>query len=221
MTGKPMRYALIPMLALVAPALATSLLIDIRKDNPTLACGDLGPDTFYFPRDTFRSPEDEDGRGDELFRNWFSPHLASMGEPSFTCGAVIEGDSIRFLWLRSFDQPVMIRVSHQDGAYLLTAIVMNGMGGYPDTKDVAQRIDRAVSEDDWRALAANLALIRFQDMPSTALGGGADGSEWIIETSMQGEHHVAARWMGGHGLRQIGLLLLTLSGLSIPPDDIY
>ena len=50
---------------------------------------------------------------------WYSVGLAAMGEQALWAG---DRESYRFLWLRAFDEPVMIRIdSAPDGTGVLTA----------------------------------------------------------------------------------------------------
>ena len=71
---------------------------------------------------------------DDLRQRWYSKHLAAMHEPSLwdlSKRPKKSGEAYRFLWLRTFDEPVAIRVEKAtDGAARLYTRVLDGKGGY-------------------------------------------------------------------------------------------
>ncbi|REJ74837.1 MAG: hypothetical protein DWQ30_20035 [Acidobacteria bacterium] len=70
----------------------------------------------YFPEATWGP----DGDADEFRREWYSKHLSALQEPSLQAVARDpRAEVYRFLWLRSFDQPVALRV-HLSGRAKIT-----------------------------------------------------------------------------------------------------
>jgi len=49
---------------------------------------------------------------DELIRNWYSAELCAMGEGPLELPAEAGALRFRFLWIRSFDPPVAIRIEY-------------------------------------------------------------------------------------------------------------
>ncbi len=172
--------------------------------------GDLPISASYWSPGTF------DESSDELLRNWYSAQLCAMGEAPLA--APSPGRSrIRFLWLRSFQPGVAVRVEFIPGATELVAIELDGAGGYaPGT--VARRMERSLLPEDRGKLQQTLAESDFWNLPTRESRLGLDGAEWIIEVAEHDRYHVVDRWSGGE-VETLGLLLLDLSQLE--PDPIY
>lgn len=216
------RILLALLVGLAFPAAATQPA-DVRGINPSLACGSQGPDTLYFPAGTFRPVVEDDldlDRWDRFQREWYSQQLAAMREPSLTCGDVGSIEAVRFLWLRAFNEPIAIRITKSGTDYALTTTTLAYAPGM-EIGAVQDQYQKPISEDEWMTLVSSLAPIRFWEMPADVANAGGDGSYWVIEVRLNGRYHVATRWAGGHGLRQIGIAMLILSGLQIDPDDVY
>jgi hypothetical protein len=187
----------------------------ITSDNPKVAssisqCPPDGPDSFYIPSASL----------DAFRRGWYSEHLSAMGEPSLSCGAPTVVESYRFLWLRTFHQPIAIRITHTGKQYQLDGVVLNGAGGYAPGR-VLRRTRRTLSLTQWEQAISALEAIEFWTMPTAnneilAL----DGAQWIIE-GRSDHYHMVDRWGGADGLQRVGLIFLNLSGISIGADSIY
>ena len=80
----------------------------------------------YFPKGSL------DSRGDEFKDDWYSHQLTALQEPSlFAMMKTPSSESYRFLWLRTFDHPIAIRLDLQpDGTGILTTKVASGTGGF-------------------------------------------------------------------------------------------
>jgi len=57
----------------------------------------------YFPVGTFGP-----GNSDLFVRKWYSKHLVAMGEPSLSWGVLEDPETYRFLWLRTWQNPVAV-----------------------------------------------------------------------------------------------------------------
>lgn len=81
---------------------------------------------------------------------------------------------------------------------------------------------RKLSSDEWQSLLDALTRSDFWKLPSWRGGGGVDGAQWIVEARVGARYHVVDRWTPQPGsFRDLGLLFLKLSGLSIPERQIY
>ncbi len=203
---------------------------DIRSENPTLTCGNQGPNTFYFPAKTFA--ESYEG-ADEFRREWYSRHLAAMNEPSLTCDSRVNTEAFRFLWLRSSRYPIVIRVTRLAEGGLLTAVVLDGKGGHAPGK-VLQSVEKRLTEDDWVSIQKMSEAVGFWTMPTSEehrtkiLPDGSveieirgDGAQWIVEGLQPDKYKIVDRWGGLDGIRAFGLKFLELSGIELPADDVY
>lgn len=185
-------------------------------------------DEYYFPSGVFEETYPSE---DKFRRDWYSPHLRAMGESSLSCGAIASADEdYRFLWLRSFHQPVAVRVSRKGEVFTLTATVLSGAGGY-EPGHVSRRIVRRLSSEDWRRISAAIEALKFWEMPtskSEETGIDAegdkyvlvhgDGAQWVLEGRSE-RYHVVDRWGGEGGIEAVGLLLLELAGIA--PEPLY
>jgi hypothetical protein len=151
---------------------------------------------------------------DEFRRRWYAKHLSAMDEPSLSCGATTEAETYRFVWLRTFDRPVAVRVSRVGRDARLTAVESTGAGGYaPGT--AAKRVSRTLSPPEWQALEAALRRADFWTTPTAPHAGeqGLDGAQWIIEARRGPAYHVVDRWSPPEGpYRELGLMFLRLAG---------
>jgi hypothetical protein len=195
---------------LAAPAWAYSL----RPVCPTVEAAD-----YFFPAGVL-VPSRPDS--DRFARAWYSKHLRVMGEPSLSCGPPLANETYRFVWLRTFNRPIAVRLSSEGASFRLVAVELTGAGGY-DPGSISTRAEKMITESDWRALAAALARIGFWSMPSREAKPGIDGSRWIVEgVRPNSGYHIVDRWSPKEGsYRDAGLLFLTLAGIVVPDDERY
>lgn len=179
-----------------------------------LVCDGTGANTYYFPAGALNI-EGAPGVSDDFVRRWYSAHLLAMNEPSLSCGAPSSDEAYRFLWLRSFHQPIAVRVSRAGRSYELVATALSGAGGYEPGR-VVQRVRRELTEDEWRRVTHALQRISFWQMsanpPTEEIG--VDGAQWIIE-GRSASYHVVDRWSGDDGVAAVGDLFLDLSDIRV------
>jgi hypothetical protein len=168
------------------------------------------PETLYFPAGTFS----EDDERDLFSQTWYSQNLERMEEPVLSCAPPEADETYRFLWLRTFHNPVAVRIFEQGNAYRLEAVVLDGAGGY-DPGHISRRISKEPSATEWQNVMAALEEVRFWQMPVKNLNvWGFDGAQWIIEACHDGRYHVVDRWGGANGIQVVGQVFLNLAGLS-------
>jgi hypothetical protein len=162
----------------------------------------------YFPPNVFGDTPAERFRA-----AWYANTLCVLGEPPLSPPGSGER-RLRFLWLRSFDPAISIRVERVDGLTRLFAIESAHVNRGP----VARSVERHVSLLEMRDLDRAVRDLGFWSLPTTRESNGLDGAQWILEISDSDRYHVVDRWSGGE-LLHIGRLLLSYSGLD--PDPIY
>jgi len=149
---------------------------------------------------------------DAFVRHWFSSYLLSMKEPTLSCGQAT-GASYRFLWLRSFHHPIVVRVVYEADIASLTAVELDGAGGRIPGVEI-RRVARWLSAEESSALLTELRKATFWDLPSREKRMGIDGAEWLIEGRDGVRYHVVRRWSPVAGpVREIGLQLLRVANL--------
>jgi hypothetical protein len=175
----------------------------------------------YFPTKS----ADGDPQLDPFLIRWYSSDLKALEEPSLLELAKSPGSiSYRFLWLRTFHNPVAIRLDvMSDGTSILTTKVTNGAGGYSPGKLIVNST-RKLSLEQLRGFLKSVEKTRFWIMPTLdEERNGCDGSEWIIEGVKDGQYHVVTRWSPDSGaVRELGLILLSdLAQMKIPEQEMY
>lgn len=206
------RVIAIVLLAWVSACASTSGPVAVAPPAD-LSCEGAGADTYYFPAGIL-DIEGAADPSDAFVRHWYSAHLAAMNEPSLSCGANAS-EAYRFLWLRSFHQPIAVRVSRTGQHFELVATVLSGHAGY-EPGHIAQRVRRELTEEEWTLVMRALERTSFWEMsanpPTEEIG--VDGAQWIIEGS-SGRYHVVDRWGGDDGVAAVGSVLLDLSDIRV------
>ena len=182
------------------------------------ACPAAGDD-YFFPSGIFSKRNSD---LDQFKRHWYSESLTRMGEPSLSCAASDDTTTYRFLWLRTFSQPISVRVSLHANEVRIEAFKLSGAGGY-DPGVVSTHIEKVVTTSDWDKLEAALDKVEFWNLPTepSTNDAGADGAQWIIEGERNGTYHVADRWSPEGPYRELGLLFLQIAGISVTEAEIY
>jgi hypothetical protein len=176
----------------------------------------------YFPQGVL----EDNPQGDSFRSNWYSKHLKALGEPSLSQMAKdSKAESYRFVWLRTFHHPVIVRVDIKaDGSAELTTKVSNGAGGYEPGK-LIENASRPLIQRQTDKFLATIKRLQFWELPTneTSEGVGCDGSQWIIEAVKDGKYHVVDRWTPGKGaVHDLGLtFIFGLAQMRIPKDELY
>jgi hypothetical protein len=146
-----------------------------------------------------------------------------MGEPLLCMDLEDQSSySYRFLWLRTFHQPVTIRMDIRNDfrTATLTAKVTDGKGGYESGKLVFVE-KTAVTEQSLTHVLDLVDRCEFWDLPSIDRRSiGFDGAQWIIEGRRGGKYHLVDRWSPEPGpFRELALTFLDLA--KVDAKNIY
>ncbi len=148
----------------------------------------------------------------------YAAFLTAAGEPALYTGqgkVALDGERVvRFLWLRTFHPPIVIRITfRKDKPPRLVAKRLTGMGGY-DVGKVDLTIDRRL--DGGEADRINVLLAKedvFVSAPPSCGPPGTDGAQWMVEGVYAASYHFARAWSPRDGkVREIGMALLALAG---------
>ena len=195
-----------------AVAFIGSLIVTIALANQ---------DKFY-PADAFGG----DSKGNQEWIALYSKYLGALKEPSlFEQSKSSSSQSYRFLWLRSFHKPVVVRLDvGGDGIGRVAIKIGSGPGvSAAIVGPVEERIRRLTKQQTDSFLDQVNALGFWQLSPQEDPVAGPDGARWIVEGVKDGQYHVAHRWTPQNGaVRTLGLALaIDLGHLKIPADEIY
>ncbi len=166
----------------------------------------------------------------------YSMQLEAMGERALNGGPSYE--AYRFLWLRAFKRPVMVRIESREGVLVLEAKEADGMAAFAPGK-VSEHVRRLLSKREWDGLRAVIAASGFWAMSSAErdviqgdVEAVADGAVWLVEGARFQEHRVVA--LGtvhilpansrreNEQLRDAALRMLQVAGVDLTqPGEIY
>jgi len=204
------------ILASLVSAQAQSRRLITSNDPP-----DVNPQ--YFPTGVFSEyPDIADSRARGVAK-----FLRAIGEPSLLDAAKNKSsDSYRLLWLRTFNQPIAIRLTiRPDGTGQLMGVEMTGKSGF-DLGVVATTEIVEVSQDQIHQFQDLLQTTEYWSMPTLDVRLHEerirDGADWILEGSRDGRYHVVARTSPSIGTyRDACLYLINLSKIEVEANRVY
>lgn len=174
----------------------------------------------FFPKSTFSTSD----KTDEEIASRYVAQLKALHEPS-----LLEltdypiSHSFRFLWLRTFNHPIALRLTILDesGVAQLTVKVADGRGGYdpgslivnkslPVSVQEVQGFLKLVDQSKFWKLAAKEEIVQSDGKIVVT----TDGANWVIEGVQSKRYHLVDRSSPPDGdYRNMALELLRLSGL--------
>jgi hypothetical protein len=174
--------------------------------TPTPTPPNWSPDD-YFPAGVFSDREDEN----RYWASSFSLALAAFDEPPlFSRKPDKEIECYRFLWTRSFHNPVVLRVDvkGEDDANLTIKVGELAPWSHKIRK-LTRNEKKRLGKDAVESLKAAVRRTNFFELPPYEKVEGLDGSYWTIEALVAGRYHVVTRWSPEKGpVREIGMMLI-------------
>jgi hypothetical protein len=140
--------------------------------------------------------------------------ICEMGEEPLPASPA--EDAYRFLWLRSRQGPVFVRVEKLQGGSTLVAAELDLTG------KVLRRARRPLESGEWAALQAAVDATSFWNLSTDDELGAADGAMWTLEGKRGGEYHNASQWSPERGpFRVAGEAFLVASRFSFRAAEVY
>ncbi len=170
-------------------------------------------ETHYFPIGALTC---DAGVDDAFRRAWYSRALEAMGEPSLS-GGTIGQETYRFLWLRTWSRPVVVRFGLDTAPVRLHVIELDGAGGFDQGK-VSRRDAEQLGPEDSLALLHALESADIWSMPTEDPKVGLDGAQWILEARRGDAYRAIDRWSPDAGpYRTLCELLLRKARVQFDP----
>lgn len=179
----------------------------------------------YFPPALFEQSIDCGGDGggrwpviDEFEADWFGRELRAFDEPSLYrawTNREAAARSLRFTWLRSFHDPIVVRIDRlADGGASLVAR-QRSVGRRQGTQN--RQLSRHLTPVEVLDLDAILVRAALPAQPARNCPFGTDGARWIIESVDPSTGYTYLnRWSPEEGpVRELGLHLVALTGWEI------
>ncbi len=189
----------------------------LSRDVTRIAKGSSG----YFQKDEFSG---DYATRDDFVSDWYGKHLNAMQEPSLVSPGDFDKEVYRFLWLRTFNRPIAVRVERSFERANLIVTELSGAGGY-EPGNVLRRETISITDKSWCDFIAMLEVSRFWELGGPNMDEqGLDGASWILEGVREGRYHLVERWSPQDGdYRKYCIFLLRISGFYVEKlgDELY
>ena len=161
-----------------------------------------------------------------LMNEWYGKHLRAMDEQTLIKGHAPDLEVYRFLWLRTFHHPIVVRVEKNPFGATLVMKETDGAGGYGAGKIIDMR-QIGLTEKEWCYFSYLLEEADFWNESLELDGqGGFDGAQWILEGARENHYTAVDRWSpraGESTIREACIYLLQLSRIDVDKlgNDLY
>jgi hypothetical protein len=153
------------------------------------------PGVNYFPTDSlFFSSVSKSASSDSFVRRWYSEILYNLREPVLYNykGA---GQSIRFVWLRPFENPVVIRLNNFNDTAYVNIKELNIQYSGNEVSEIIKDTMIALDVEKWQRSLSMLEANNFwnavtEDTLSNTL---KDGTSWFLECRSGEKYHCINR----------------------------
>jgi hypothetical protein len=189
-----------------------------------LALGGSSVGQQYFPEAAFGDQK----KSNDFIVEWYSQQLKALQEPSlWETSKSIKGQVYRFLWLRSFNHPVVVRLNvNDDGTGTLVTKVGDGQGGYPPGKLIENRT-QDLSKQQTQRFLDEVKELKYWDLPSREETNpevvNLDGARWVVEAVRRVNYKIVDRWSPEKGpIKTLGLTMtIELAGMKLLYQEVY
>ncbi len=145
-----------------------------------------------------------------------------MNEPKLFLDTT-KNEIYRFTWLRTFHNPVAIRIEKIGDTYTLYWKLCDGAGGYAPGQLTINK-QKTIDKSTWDEFVNRVNQIDFWNIKSSETEIlGTDGSRWILEGKSSTNYHVVDRWTPSEKGQyyQCCNYLIGLTNLKIKSSDKY
>jgi hypothetical protein len=147
---------------------------------------------LYFPIKSFQDTS-LFNKLDTFQNKWYSEQLGALKEP-IIFSDTSKFEIYRFTWLRTFHNPIAIRIEHRDKNYFMVWKVCDGKGGYAPGKLKVSKIMQ-INRQEWKKFIKLIRVLDFWSLPTSDYRlTGVDGAQWILEGKSENRYHVVDRW---------------------------
>jgi hypothetical protein len=182
----------------------------------------------YFPPASLGDTPSEE----QYLSDWYSKQLTALHEPSLWQESLRNpgAEVYRFLYLRSFDHPISVRLTvTAEGSGLLTAKETNGQGGFHTGRLIRNTTVRLSKQDtQWFCDRLDLDEVGYWKLPSRQKAEKGmitvDGAQWIVEGAKNGHYKIVDRTSPPveDPIHWIGIdLMIHLAHLRLLYQDVY
>jgi len=195
--------------------------------------------TFYFPKTIRQDSQFIKVEMEDFMNDWYSCNLHCFKEPILS-NYYLGHDIYRFLWLRSFDRPVIFSLNKDENKVWLTIKILNKHPQVNEVKyfvpDLEHKyiIDSVVKADrqailvydetkyltikEWQEFEELLNNSLFWKSKPYQFSIQIDGSDWTIESHLKNQYWFVNKNSPNDSFKAAGVYLINKSGLK---ESIY
>jgi hypothetical protein len=109
-----------------------------------------------------------------------------------------KGDFLRFIWLRAFENPVVIRVNKFDDTIYanIKELKIKSSGDKP--AEIKKDTIVVITQNDWQNFLSPIRQNNFWNLPYNKTSLNKDGTTWFLECRTNNQYHVIQRWDDGY-----------------------
>jgi hypothetical protein len=152
------------------------------------------PPIHYFFSSVSKSPD-----SDSFVRRWYAEILYNLKEPVLYnyCGA---GQSIRFVWLRPFGNPVVVRLNNFNDTVYVNIKELTIKSSRDEVPEIVKDTLIALDVIKWRKSLSMLEANNFWNaITENVLSDGIkDGTVWFLECRLPDKYHCINRSDDGY-----------------------
>lgn len=188
-------------------------------------------DNCYFPAGYFLNLSDnweDDLSRDYLFdmkmysSQGISNFLQKIEEPCLYKNDDIKNTQsvFRFTWLRTFHNPVCLRLENNGDTHMLHWKLLDGAGGYEHGK-VSVSKSKRISSKKYEEFIRLFQKTNLNDLPNTVYYPSTDGASWTLEYKTSNSFKAHDTNTPSDAIIECCSYLLKLTNLKIKEEDIY
>ena len=213
-----------------------NIYFSIRQLECYLKCRDESPikedimlnSYCYFPPWYFANLSENwecDSTVDYLFDIKFSKDkggwLIYLKEPCLYNRSMEENAVVfRFTWVRTFHNPICIRLEKNAQNTMLYWKVERGAGGY-EPKGIKKTGKRKLTQNEWNKFMDFFNNTDFHNLPNEKYIPMCDGATWTLEYKTKDNFKAHRTNVSNGKFKECCLFLLKLTNIKVKEDDIY
>lgn len=142
-------------------------------------------------------------------------------EPLFN--KITSKEIYRFIWIRTFHHPIVIRIEKFENTYQLFYKILEGAGGYK-WGEIKKEGTRILSPEEWQTFKSLLSNLKYWNLKPGKQEGpiGNDGSTWSLEGLYKNKYNYVTTWTPTKGdYYNACRYLIKIANLQIKQKYIY
>lgn len=151
----------------------------------------------YFPVESLSLTDNNKREADYYLKKWAFETLFYLREPVLYNYSG-EGESIRLTWLRTFDNPVIIRLNNFNDTVYANIKELKSKYSENDIPKIIRDTIVAIDTKKWQEMLLALQKNNYWNaIYKDTSSEGKDGTTWFLECRLHNKYHCINRWDDG------------------------